>query len=445
MFSKFKNGGSSKNDQVEKLLSGAESADDVLRRRSMTGVWIGGAVLAIGLGGFLVWATTAPIDEGVPAQGVVAVEAKRKSVQHLAGGTIGEIRVREAQPVKEGDVLIRLETTALKANRDASEQAFAMTRAAEARLVAEQRGAAAVEFPSDLSAAHLSAAARVSLETQRSLFHSRRASLESDLQVLAEGAANHEAQAATYAAQLEFHKQELAGVRELAAEGYVARNRQFEMERQAAELVGNMARAKQNAAEMRARALQRKAEYLKEVETHLAETRRDAAIAAEKLRVAQDELAQAEIRAPASGHVVGLAVHTVGGVIRPGERLLDIVPADVPLVIEAHVQTHLIDKVKVGLLANISLQTFANAPDLTVEGRVVTVSADMLIDERNAAIPPYYLAQVEVTPEGARKLSQYKLQPGMPASVVIRTGERTFMNYVLKPLLRRLHTSLTES
>ena len=444
MLNLIKNWLSRRGGAVDNLVSGTIGPEAVLNKKTIPVTVIGAFLLVAGLGGFLVWSVTAPIDEGVPAEATVAVEAKRKTVQHLTGGVIAELPAREAMMVNEGDLLIRLDKATLQSSRDAAEQSFSMAKAAEVRLMAEQKGAAAVEFPESLSAKHLSKSARANVETQRSLFYSRRAALQSDLQVLAEAAANFDAQSRAYEVQLALLTQELSGVREMAKEGYVARNRLSEMERTFSDLMSNQQRALQTAVETRARASQRRSDYLKEVESQLAEFRRDAAIAEEKLRVADDDLSRSDIRAPISGYVVGLTVHTVGGVVSPGRPLMDIVPLNKGLILEAKIHSHLIDRVKPGLLAKINIQTFANAPDLVVEGKVVTVSADLLFEE-NPNLPPYYLAQVEVTPEGVKELAQYKLQPGMPASVVILTGERTFMAYLLKPLLRRLHVSLTES
>jgi protease secretion system membrane fusion protein len=141
--------------------------------------------------------------------------------------------------------------------------------------------------------------------------------------------------------------------------------------------------------------------------------------------------------------VVGLAAHTIGGVVQPGARIMDVIPKGVPLTLEARVEPHLIDRIHPGLPADIRFGTFVSEPGLVVEGKVLSVSADLVADQPNQ--PPYYLARVGVTPEGMQTLGSRQLQPGMPAEVIIKTGERTFMHYLLWPAIRRLATSFREA
>jgi protease secretion system membrane fusion protein len=188
--------------------------------------------------------------------------------------------------------------------------------------------------------------------------------------------------------------------------------------------------------------MQLRREFLRDVETHLAETTRDAQVAGERLRAAREDLARTEIRSPADGFVVGLAAHTVGGVVAPGARIMDVVPQDVPLTLEARVEPNLIDRIRADLPADIRLHNFVDDPRLVIDGRVMSVSADLVTDQPD--IPPYYLARVAVTPEGVKHLGQRQLLPGMPAEVVIKTGERTFAMYLLRPLIRRVSAAFRE-
>lgn len=404
----------------------------------------GVAFLLLGLGGFVYWAIAAPLDEGVPAQGVVSVESKRKTVAHLTGGTVKEILVREAQLVEEGTPLIRLDDTTTRANYESALQTFYALKATEARLIAEQIGAGSISFPPELTRPPVHPLAAQHMSTQRNLFAARRAALASDLAVFEETAATYEVQARGLDEQLEFLKQELAGLRELAKEGYAPRNQQLDVERQFSELASNALRARRTASETKLRAIQRRQEYRREVESNLADTQRDAGSAIERVTALREELSRIEIRSPVRGYVTGLAAHTVGGVVTPGMKLMDIIPADAKLVFEVRVPSHLVDRVHAGLIANINLSNFPNDPQLVIEGTVTSVSADLITDP-NPNMPPYYLTFVEVTAKGMHRLGNHQLQAGMPAEVVIKTGERTLLTYLLKPLMRRLNTALKEN
>jgi protease secretion system membrane fusion protein len=417
------------------------------------GIWL----LVLGFCGFIGWAVTAPIDEGVPATAVVAVDIKRQTVQHLTGGIVREILVREAQLVKAGDVVMRLDPTAVKAAHEASRQQYFSLRAQESRLEAERTGAPQITFHRDLMATQNDPLASEYMSVQRQLFATRRAALQGEQSILEqtqraaqEALRGLTAQLEGKESQLKIVREQLVGTRELAKEGYLPRNRLFEEERLAAELTAavgeltaNIARTRQSLVEIELRIAQLKREFLRDVETQLAETRREADVAAERWRTTREELARTEIRSPADGHVVGLAAHTVGGVIAPGARIMDVIPMGVALTLEARVEPHLIDRVRADLPADIRFSVFPDDPTLVAAGRVLSVSADLVIENPNT--PPYYLARVAVTPEGMKALSGRQLQPGMPAEVIIKTGERTLLQYLIAPMIRRLATSFREA
>lgn len=407
-------------------------------------ILLGILFLLFGFGGFVYWASTAPLDEGIPAPGVISVESKRKTVAHLTGGIVKEILVREAQLVEEGTPLIRLDDTTTRANYESTLQTFFAMKAAESRLIAEQIGAGRVSFPQELTRPPVHPLAAQHMSTQRSLFSARRAALASDLAVFEETAATYEVQAKGFDEQLEFLKQELAGLRELAKEGYAPRNQQLDVERQFSELASNALRARRAAGETKLRAIQRRQEYRQEVESNLADTQREAGSAAERVTALREELNRTEIRSPVKGYVTGLAAHTIGGVVTPGMKLMDIIPAGEKLVFEVRVPSHLVDRVRAGLLADINLNNFPNDPQMVIEGTVISVSADLITDP-NPNMPPYYLSFVEATPKGMSRLGSHQLQAGMPAEVVIKTGERTLLTYLLKPLMRRIQTALKEN
>lgn len=423
-------------------------------RAARIGLW----VLGIGFGGFLLWAALAPLDEGVPAQSSVAIDTKRKTVQHLSGGIVKEVLVREGDRVKEGQVLIRLDEAVARANHETVRQRYLGLRAAQGRLEAEQAGKGAITFHPDLQAAMSDPLIRQQMLTQEQLFQSRRAALRSDLQGIEEGIQGQEALLVAYEAmavnrknQLALLTEELNNTRALVKEGYVPRNRQLELERMVAEsntaiaeLLGNVTRARRLIAEMRQRAMSRQQEYRKEVESQLADVTREVQSDAERIVSVREDLARTEIKAPAAGQVVGLAVQTVGGVIQPGQKIMDVVPGDAPLLLEARIPPHLIDKVHAGLPVDIRFSTFAHSPQLVVEGKVNSVSGDLLSEQGPAGIITYYLARVEVTPEGRKALGNRQLQPGMPAEMIIKTGGRSLLTYLLHPLTKRLAASMKE-
>ena len=418
-----------------------------------TGLW----VLGLGLGGFLLWAALAPLDEGVPTQGMVTLDTKRKTVQHLSGGIVKEVLVHEGQQVKEGDALLRLDGAVAKANYEAVRQRYLGYRAMQSRLFAEQASSAAIDFHPDVKAAMSDPLIKQQVNTQQQLIQARRAALAADLQGIEESVQGLKEQLGSYQnilvqrrSQLALLNEELTNTRGMVREGYAPRNRQLELERMVAEsnaaiadLLGNSLRVNRQVAELSQRSLARKQEYRKEVETQLADVTREVQSDAEKFVAVSADLDRMEIKAPASGQVVGLSVQTVGAVLQPGQKLLDVVPDSQTLLLEAHIPPHLIDKMHAGLSTDVRFNSFANAPQLVVEGKVLSVSGDLLSDPAQPQFS-YFLARVQVTPEGMKTLGKRQMQPGMPAEIVIKTGERSMLTYLLHPLVKRMASSLKE-
>ena len=418
-----------------------------------TGLW----VLGLGFGGFLLWAAFAPLDEGVPTQGMVTLDTKRKTVQHLSGGIVKEVLVHEGQQVKEGDALLRLDGAVAKANYEAVRQRYLGYRAMQSRLFAEQASSAAIDFHPDVKAAMSDPLIKQQVNTQQQLIQARRAALAADLQGIEESVQGLKEQLGSYQnilvqrrSQLALLNEELTNTRGMVKEGYAPRNRQLELERMVAEsnaaiadLLGNSLRVNRQVAELSQRSLARKQEYRKEVESQLADVTREVQSDAEKFVAVTADLDRMEIKAPASGQVVGLTVQTVGAVLQPGQKLLDVVPDSQTLLLEAHIPPHLIDKVQAGLSTDVRFNSFANAPQLVVEGKVLSVSGDLLSDPAQPQFS-YFLARVQVTPEGMKTLGKRQMQPGMPAEIVIKTGERSMLTYLLHPLVKRMASSLKE-
>jgi protease secretion system membrane fusion protein len=318
-------------------------------------------------------------------------------------------------------------------------------------------GSKTISFHPDVQSAMNDPLIKQQVATQQQLIQARQGALAADLQGLEENMQGLKEQLGSYQNvlvqrrnQLSLLTEELNNTRAMVKEGYAPRNRQLELERMLADsnasiadLTGNSLRISRQVAELTQRSVARKQEYRKEVESQLADVTREVQSDAEKFVAVAADLDRMEIKAPAAGQVVGLSVQTVGAVLQPGQRLLDVVPDNQTLLLEAHIPPHLIDKIQQGLLTDVRFNTFAHSPQLVVQGKVISVSGDLLSDPQNPQMS-YFLARVQVTPEGMKTLGTRQMQPGMPAEIVIKTGERSMLTYLLNPLLKRVAASLKE-
>ncbi|MCM2319460.1 MAG: HlyD family type I secretion periplasmic adaptor subunit [Pseudomonas sp.] len=435
-------------------LSGSERVIDVDDGRPRRwGVWL----VVVGFGGFLLWASLAPLDAGVVANATVNVTDNRKTIQHLSGGTVGSILVREGDRVKRDQPLIELDQTRAIAEQGVVSAQFIVARTVENRLQAERDGLDKVTFDPELLA-RFAGDPRLQEATtlQQRLFTTRRAALTGEAGILRENIHGAEEQLkglrqvqAARSAQISFLAQELDGVRNLAAEGYVARNRMLELERSAADLnaqraqsVADIGRTHNQIAELKLRILQLEQDYQKEVQSQLTEAQKEVTALADRLRSLDYEVAHTVIRSPIDGVVLGLNVSTIGGVIQPGAELMSVVPGDEPLQVDAMIPVQAIDKMAPGLPVDITFPAFNHAQTPNIPGRVLTIAADRLVDETSKE--PYYLAQVEVTEAGMEMLGNNQIRAGMPATVIIKTGERNLLSYLLKPLLARIDSAFKE-
>lgn len=419
---------------------------------------MGWGIIALGVGGFLLWAATAPLDKGVPMPGTVTKEGNRKAVQHQGGGTVQDILVHDGDVVKKGQVVVRMNNVQAGSQVDTALAQYITTRASEARLLAERDGAKAITFPKALEKYKSDARVPLAVSLQNQLFMSRRTAIESELSAIEESIGGLKMQIKgleesrdSKKQQLDILKEQLVGMRDLAKDGYIARNRLLDLERTYAQLsgaisedIGNIGRAQRQVAEQGMRRLQRSQEYQKEVRTQLSEMQRDAQALGARLEGLEFEAANTEVKAPADGVVVGSNVFTRGGVVGAGAKLMEIVPTDDALLAEGQLPVNLIDKVHVGLPVEMIFSAFNTNVTPHIPGVVTQVSADRSIDERTGA--PYYKVRAKVTPEGAKLIAQHKLdlQSGMPVEVFVKTGERTMLNYLLKPVIDRSKSSMSE-
>ncbi|ROR99717.1 protease secretion system membrane fusion protein [Raoultella terrigena] len=417
------------------------------------GLWL----VIVGFGGFLCWASFAPLDRGVPVSGSVVVTGNRKAVQHPGGGVIAQLRVHDGEKVQAGQVLVVMNTVTTQTRRDALQSQLRSLQLQMARWAAERTGESEIVLLPELAAVREEPEVVEQLALQRQLLINRRAALRSELGAIDEGVAGTQALLSGMQSLLSSKQQQkrllneqLSGIRGLAAKGYVARNQLLSMEGELASVegeisqtYGSIGRLQRQAIELRLQAQQRRDEYAKEVNTQLADGQAQIAALKNQLEKAQADLQDTQIRAPVAGTVVGMAVFTEGGVIQAGQQLMEIVPEDSPMEVEARVPVELIDKVHQALPVELLFSAFDQSTTPRVAGEVTMVGADRLVDEQTGK--PYYALRVKVTREGMDKLQGLTIRPGMPVEGFIRTGERSLMNYLLKPLTDRLHLALTES
>lgn len=445
-----------KNDTTEVITHDATPLEVNTDARAFSRIgWI---VVLLGFGGFMLWALLAPLDKGVPLSGTVAAEANRQAVQHQTGGTIQEILVRDGDEVKAGQVLVRMNPVTAQSAVEMTDAQYLSALANAARLSAERDGSSKIDFPAELEKRRMEPRVIELMSLQNQLLASRQGSLQNEVGAIDENIAGLKLQIQglkesrdSKKEQVAILKEQLSGMRDLAKEGYVARNRLLDLERTYAQLsgaisedIGNIGRSQRQVVELTLRRAQRVQDYQKEVRGQLSEFQKEAEAQGARLAAQRFELSNVEVRAPASGTVVGLAVFTNGGVVPPGFKLMDIVPSNSALIVDGQLPVNLVDKVHPGLPVELIFSAFNTNTTPHIDGELSHVSADRSVDEKTGI--PYYLVKVKVTPAGAKKVSENKMdiRAGMPVELFVKTGERTMMNYLLKPITDRVQSSMSE-
>jgi HlyD family secretion protein/epimerase transport system membrane fusion protein len=438
-------------------LADLRESDSLPLRRVVRGPKIVGyAALLLFFGGFGAWAAVAPLTSAAIAPGVVSPDGSRKTVQHLEGGIVRAIHVAEGDHVEAGQLLVTLEDIQARADFEEQLELFVHLATVEARLLAEQAGAATVEPPAALEGLDAAVVAP-SLAAQRRLFESRRATLDGREQILgqrirqleAEITGLHEVIAARNE-QLALIEQEVAGVQILYDQGLSNLPRLLELKRAQADLRADratseaaIARHEQSIGETRLQLLTMREQHREEVDEALSQARTELAAACSRLPSREDVLARTEVVAPVAGTVMNVHVTTATGVVQPGEPLLDVVPEAVGLVIDARVRPTDMDVVRAGQTARVLFPAYAQRNLPQMFGRLRSISADRLIDERTGEA--FFLARIEIAPDEAGLAPGIELLPGMPADVMILTGERTLLDYLVGPFIDSLTKSFRES
>lgn len=433
----------------------SEQAEDIRSVGGSTTIRVGLAVLAVAFGGFGTWAATAPLDSAAVARGEVKVENYRKTVEHREGGIVKRILVRDGDRVAKGQPLMVLDDTAIRARHEQLLFQYWDALANRARLLAERDGARGVDFAALAGQGGHRRIVEVK-RAQANLFKARRAALDGQVAVLEKRILLYDREAEALQAekrskerQLVLIREEIGDVRHLVRKGLGRKPRLLALQREAEKLQGErddysarIARLRQaqaatelEIANVSYRHLDGVAAELREVETVIRDVE-------QQLIAAKDSLTRTVIRSPQAGVVVGLKIHTLGAVLQPGDAVMDIVPRNEVLVVEARVAPEDIDRVHPGREAHIRFRTFLRGLTPPAEGQVTHVSADLFRDERDPA-QAYYLARVAFDPDSLRKLPG-PLQPGMQTDVLITTGERTALEYLLAPLTRAMAVGMRE-
>jgi HlyD family secretion protein len=402
------------------------------------------------------WAAVAKLDSAVVAPATISLEGNRRVVQHFEGGIVEEILVSEATRVDQGDVLLRLSSVEAQSNLDVLSTRLDVARMIEARLLAERKLAEEISFPADLVSRENQIVGAVQ-EDQLDLFREGRSILKSQedilrarmgqIEVQIEGL---ELQKSAFQRRIENYTEMLDRMRDGESRGLIQGNvlsqredEMIEIEANLGQVISDIAQARASIGETELQILQLTQEYRQRANTELEQIRAEISELQERRKVAADVLNRTEIRAPGSGSIQNLKVHTVGSVVRPGDVLMELVPEDEELVINARVSPIDKDNVAPGLLTEVRFTAFKTKLTPIMLGEVESVSGDVITPE-NPNEPPYFLARVTVDENDIPEEIRDRITAGMPADVIITTGERTVANFIVSPLMDAVRKSMIE-
>ena len=402
------------------------------------------------------WLVLAPLSGAVIAPGFVKVDMNRKVVQHQEGGIVKEVLVRDGERVREGQTLLVIGDVRLDATLDLLRTQHDGERAKAARLEAERAALPAVKFPPELAARRDEPKVAELLQRETALFRARREALDSQIAVLRQQIRQTEQEAKALAGQiaaeeraLQSQKEELTVNQQLAKQGFVQKTRLMSLERAVAEYEARweehraeLAKTRQRASELELRVLAQRNNYVQSATDELKEASTRLFDLEERLRPSKDASERQRIAAPIAGEVVGLRVFNPGAVIAPREVLMEIVPADKTLIVEARIRPEDINHVRAGSPAEVRLTAYQTRTTPLVAGNVNYVSADRLVDTQSGA--PYYTVHVDVSAGALAEAGNLRMQAGMPAEVYIRTDSRTAFDYIVAPVMSYLRRGMRE-
>lgn len=434
---------------------------EVTGRRAARAVGVAGPLLlasvaaAAFFGGICAWSALAPLESAAMAPGTVVVDTNRKAVQHLEGGVIGRLLVQEGDEVQGGQLLVALDRTIAQSAVDRLRGQLNASLALQARLKAERDGADTIQFPAELTRAADDPAVADLMRAEQRIFEARREQIDGQTRILGQRTAQVNEETRGLADEIKAQDRQIRLIREetqdvetLMAKGLERRPRLLALQRTAAEIEGRraqnvarIARGKQLIGENEMRALDLKAQLLSEAVQMLRDEEARILDTREKIHAAEDVLRRIEIRAPVAGRVQGLKVHTIGGVVPPRETIMEIVPAEERLIVEAQMSTGDIDLVQPGLAVELHFTAFNQRNSRPVEGRVLKVSPDRMSDPRTGA--SFYLLRIVVEDRGGLPDGQ-DLYPGMPVEAMVRTGSQTLLAYLFRPITDSMNRALRE-
>lgn len=407
-------------------------------------------------GGFGAWSSLAPLESATIAPGLVVVDSNRKAVQHLEGGVVARLLAREGETVGAGQLLVLLDQTQARSTVDRLRAQLLASLALQARLRTERDQQATIAFPPELTAAAGDPTVADLIRAERHVFETRREQIDGQIRILRQRNAQVDEEIRGLVdeikaedLQLKLIREEMADVEALVAKGLERKPRLLALQRQAASIEGlraqnvaRIARNRQAIGENDMRMLDLQAQYLAESVQKLRDEEARIVETREKLRAAEDVLQRTEIRAPVAGRVQSLKVFTVGGVVPPRETIMEVVPADEKLIVEARMSTADIDKMQAGLPVQLRFTAFNQRSTPSLEGRVLSVSADRMNEPQSGAA--FYLLRITVE-QGASSPGSLNLYPGMPVEVTVKTGSQTVLAYLTKPLRDSMHRALREN
>lgn len=426
----------------------AMTKDDGVRRLGMM-------VIAVTFGALGVWSALAPIDSAALASGYVTVKNNSKILQHLEGGIVKKLLVEEGTVVSKGDVLLEIDDTQIKAQREIIQAQYVVAKSAEARLLAEQAKQAKVLYPEQLLEDQSERTTSV-IKAQNDIFFSRVSAREGERLVFEQRIQQLNSKHAGLKKQKESNQQLSSSLKEevdelqvLLKEGFADKRvirektrEKLRVQSAIAELSASMAQAQIQIGETKLKIILAEKESAKDIASELADTHAKVVDLSERLTAMDDTLSRALMKAPISGKVLNLTVHTEGGVILSGEPVLSIVPKGEELTVVARVSLNDIDRIHIGFEAEIRFSAFNSKTTPTLYGEIVRLSPDRLVDESTGM--PYYQAELQLLAESQADIASLELLPGMPAEVLITTGERTLFQYLAKPITDAFSRSFLE-
>ncbi len=421
-------------------------------------VTIGLLIILLGFGGFVYWAVTMEIAQGVVARGQVTPQGRKVSLQHQYGGTIEQIHVREGDLVEKDDILITLDDSRVAAELESARWEYLSLLVAQARLTAERLGYEKIKYPPEVLKYKDEYEVQRMIEVQNELFKSRKNSLLTEIDILEsqkEGQINYIEKLQEFIKakenQIKIQEEEIESVQDMVKEGYYPRTKFNQMKTmlneyisEAQEQLSIIERTKSTIAELDMKILKVKNDYKEEVENQLAEVSKKVIQAREQYQAVLHQFNSMKIRAPLKGIVMDLEYNSVGGVISPGERILSIVPLEDDLIIEAKVEPRDIDSVSLNQETEVRFSALDSRTTPSLYGTVTYISADSLVEQQGSMKVEYYLVKIKIPENEYKKLDKKKVFPGLPAEVIIKAENRTFFEYIMKPLIDRLYFSMRE-